>query len=43
MTNRPGIFSGGDADTGPSTVIQAIAAGHAAASGIHDYLREIEK
>jgi NADPH-dependent glutamate synthase beta subunit-like oxidoreductase len=40
MTNRPGIFAGGDADTGPSTVIQAIAAGHAAAEGIHEYLRK---
>ena len=40
MTNRPGIFSGGDADTGPSVVIEAIAAGHAAAEGIHDYLRK---
>ena len=43
MTNRPGIFSGGDADTGPSVVIEAIAAGHAAANGIHDYLRELSK
>lgn len=43
MTNRPGIFSGGDADTGPSTVIEAIAAGHAAADGIHKYIRELSK
>jgi NADPH-dependent glutamate synthase beta subunit-like oxidoreductase len=37
-TNVPGIYSGGDADTGPSTVIWAIEAGHRAARGIIDYL-----
>jgi NADPH-dependent glutamate synthase beta subunit-like oxidoreductase len=37
-TNVPGIFSGGDAVTGPSTVIWAIEAGHRAARGIIDYL-----
>ncbi len=39
-TNVPGIFSGGDAVTGPSTVIWAIEAGHRAARGIIDYLAE---
>jgi NADPH-dependent glutamate synthase beta subunit-like oxidoreductase len=37
-TNVPGVFSGGDAVTGPSTVIWAIEAGHRAARGIMDYL-----
>jgi NADPH-dependent glutamate synthase beta subunit-like oxidoreductase/ferredoxin len=31
----PGLFAGGDVVTGPSTVIDAIAAGHRAARGIH--------
>jgi NADPH-dependent glutamate synthase beta subunit-like oxidoreductase len=39
-TNVPGVFSGGDAVTGPSTVIWAIEAGHRAARGIVDYLSE---
>jgi formate dehydrogenase beta subunit len=39
-TNVPGVFSGGDAVTGPSTVIWAIEAGHRAARGIIDYLSE---
>lgn len=42
-TNRPGIFSGGDADTGPATVIEAIAAGHRAAAGIHQYIASQDK
>ncbi len=37
-TNVPGVFAGGDDVTGPSTVIEAIAAGHRAAKGIADYL-----
>jgi formate dehydrogenase beta subunit len=37
-TNVPGIFAGGDDVTGPSTVIEAIAAGHRAARGIVEYL-----
>jgi NADPH-dependent glutamate synthase beta subunit-like oxidoreductase len=36
-TNKPGIFSGGDAVTGPKTVVEAIAAGHKAARSIHDF------
>lgn len=39
QTNRPGIYAGGDAVTGPATVIEAIAAGHRAASAIDVYLR----
>jgi NADPH-dependent glutamate synthase beta subunit-like oxidoreductase/Na+-translocating ferredoxin:NAD+ oxidoreductase RNF subunit RnfB len=36
-TNKPGIFAGGDAVTGPATVVEAVAAGHLAARSIHDY------
>lgn len=39
MTNKPGVFAGGDAVTGPSTVIDAIAAGHRAAQAIDRYLQ----
>ncbi|MBI5166745.1 MAG: FAD-dependent oxidoreductase [candidate division NC10 bacterium] len=39
-TNRPGIFAGGDAVTGPSTVIEAIAAGHRAADSIDKFLKD---
>ncbi|MBW1786240.1 MAG: NADH-quinone oxidoreductase subunit NuoF [Deltaproteobacteria bacterium] len=38
-TNVPGFFSGGDAVTGPATVVQAIAAGHRASVSIACYLR----
>ncbi len=38
-TNRPGIFAGGDAVTGPATVTQALAAGRLAAYRINDYLK----
>ncbi|HID92484.1 MAG TPA: 4Fe-4S dicluster domain-containing protein [bacterium (Candidatus Stahlbacteria)] len=37
-TNKLGIFAGGDAVTGPRTVIEAIAAGHKAAKSIDRYL-----
>jgi len=37
-TNVPGVFAGGDDVTGPSTVIEAIAAGHRAARGIVEFL-----
>jgi NADH-quinone oxidoreductase subunit F len=37
-TNIPGIFSGGDFITGPSTVIEAIASGRRAALAIDRYL-----
>jgi NADH-quinone oxidoreductase subunit F len=38
-TNIPGFFAGGDAVTGPATVVQAIAAGHRAAVSMDCYLR----
>lgn len=38
QTNRPGIFAGGDAVTGPASVVEAIAAGHRAAQFIDNYL-----
>ena len=37
-TNRPGVFAGGDAVTGPGSVIEAIAAGRKAASWIDQHL-----
>lgn len=37
-TSRYGVFAGGDAVTGPNTVIDAIAAGHLAAQSIERYL-----
>ena len=39
VTNRPGVFAGGDAVTGPATVTEALAAGKLAASRIDDYLQ----
>lgn len=38
-TNRKGVFAGGDAVTGPNTVVGAVAAGKEAAESIHRYLR----
>jgi len=38
-TNRAGVFAGGDAVTGPATVVEALAAGRLAASRIDDYLQ----
>jgi NADPH-dependent glutamate synthase beta subunit-like oxidoreductase/2,4-dienoyl-CoA reductase-like NADH-dependent reductase (Old Yellow Enzyme family) len=40
MTNIKGIFAGGDAVSGPATVIEAIAAGRKAAISIDKYLRK---
>ncbi|MBM3157870.1 MAG: hydrogenase iron-sulfur subunit, partial [Chloroflexi bacterium] len=37
-TNKTGVFAGGDAVTGPSTVVEALAAGRQAAYRIDDYL-----
>jgi len=37
-TNLPGVFAGGDAVTGPNTVIDAIAQGHVAADSIERFL-----
>jgi NADPH-dependent glutamate synthase beta subunit-like oxidoreductase/Pyruvate/2-oxoacid:ferredoxin oxidoreductase delta subunit len=39
MTNKRGVFAGGDAVTGPKTVIEAIAAGHHAARSIDRFLQ----
>jgi len=38
MTSRPGVFAGGDAVTGPNTVVEAMAAGKLAAAMIDRYL-----
>ncbi len=37
-TNRLGVFAGGDAVTGPATVVQALATGRLAANRIDEYL-----
>ncbi len=37
-TNQKGIFAGGDAVTGPASVVEAIAAGHCAAQSIIRYI-----
>jgi len=40
MTDRPGVFAGGDAAAGGYfTAIEAVAAGHRAAAAIHNHLR----
>ncbi len=38
-TSLPGVFGGGDAVTGPATVIEAIRAGKCAAESIRNYLK----
>lgn len=42
QTNMPGVFAGGDAVTGPASVIEAIAAGQKAAVVMDNYLRSHE-
>ncbi|MBC3798244.1 FAD-dependent oxidoreductase [Acetobacterium tundrae] len=42
MTSREGVFAGGDATTGPATVIKGIANGHKAANGMNKYLGVVE-
>ena len=37
-TSRPGVFAGGDAVTGPQTVVLAMGAGKRAAVSIDEYL-----
>jgi NADH-quinone oxidoreductase subunit F len=37
-TSRPGVFAGGDAVTGPATVVKAVASGKQAALSIRHYL-----
>ncbi len=39
QTSVPDVFAGGDAVTGPATVVQAIGAGKRAATAIHAFLR----
>ncbi|UCC38258.1 MAG: NADH-quinone oxidoreductase subunit NuoF [Candidatus Aminicenantes bacterium] len=39
-TNRDGVFSGGDAVTGPRTVVEAMAAGKTAAKSIENYIEK---
>jgi len=39
MTTHPGVFAGGDAVTGPATVVEAISAGKRASISIDLYLR----
>jgi len=39
ITNREGVFAGGDAVTGPATVVQALATGRQAALRIDEYLQ----
>lgn len=38
QTSIPHVFAGGDAVTGPATVIEAVAAGHKAVEAIHLYI-----
>ena len=40
MTPEDGVFAGGDFVTGASTIIEAVAGGHAAAESIHRYLHD---
>ena len=39
LTNKEGVFAGGDVTLGPSTIIECIAQGHAAAKSIDKYIR----
>lgn len=45
LTNKEGVFAGGDVTLGPSTIIECIAQGHTAARSIDRYIRgeEIQK
>ncbi len=38
LTSRPGVFAGGDCETGPATVVEAVAAGRRAAVAIDAYV-----
>jgi glutamate synthase (NADPH) small chain len=40
MTSVPGVFAGGDAVNGASTVVQALASAYRAVDGINNYLRD---
>ena len=41
-TSIPGVYGGGDAVTGPASVVEAIGAGNRAAESIHRYLRGMD-
>ncbi len=41
-TNLPGVFAGGDAATGPASVIEAVAAGHEAAISIDRFIKGLD-
>lgn len=41
-TSLPGVFAGGDAVTGPASVVEAVGAGIRAAESIHRYLRGLD-
>jgi heterodisulfide reductase subunit A len=41
QTSIPHIFAGGDAVSGPATVVEAVAAGHKAAFGMHRFIQGI--
>ncbi|TVM00838.1 MAG: hypothetical protein CV087_12580 [Candidatus Brocadia sp. WS118] len=45
LTNKEGVFAGGDVTLGPSTIIECIAQGHTAAKSIDRFIRgeEIQK
>ncbi len=43
QTNVDGVFAGGDAVTGPKTVIQAVVSARRAAANIHAYVMGVEK
>ena len=42
VTNKKGIFAGGDVTLGPSTIIECIAQGHQAAKSIDRYIQGVE-
>ena len=42
-TSMPGVFAGGDATTGPASVMEAILAGKRAACAINQYLTELQR
>ncbi len=42
-TSLPGVFSAGDAVTGPKSVIEGVAAGHRVARSVHAYVSDLEE
>ncbi|MBU1140494.1 MAG: FAD-dependent oxidoreductase, partial [Proteobacteria bacterium] len=43
QTNIDGVFAGGDAATGPKSVIQAVVSARRAVANIHAYIMDVEK